>query len=295
LLVLPEGVETFKKVLTSAKDALDFKLDGLLARNATLSDETQRRILDDILNVMASAPQIPGAAAQVKRELIINRLAHRLKLRQETVWARFGELQKVHEQKERDRLQKEREQQERERNQKPVSGFVEVKSDTALPTTERPRGRKAGPAESAERQLIEILLADPVLVPVAATKLTPDEITHTGLRRILTELYLIHEAGAIPDLEQLRVRLEDRPDLFNAAAYTLYTVGQMMQDREKWLAQLLERFADMKAQAAAKRVKEQLANAADDEQAKELLRKLQNTQPPKRRPEGGDPASGSAA
>ncbi len=97
----------------------------------------------------------------MKRELIINRLAHRLKLRQETVWARFGELRKVHEQKEQEQLQKRREQQTR--NPKPVSGFVELRSDTAMPTTERPRGRKSGPAEAAERQLVEILLADPAL------------------------------------------------------------------------------------------------------------------------------------
>lgn len=272
LLVLPDGVETFKKVLTTAKDALDFKLDKLLERNGSLSDEANRRILDDVLNVMASAPQIPGAGAQVKRELIINRLAHRLRLRQETVWARFGELQKAHE-------QREREHQERERNQKPVSGFVELRPDAEMPSTERPRGRKAGPAEPFERQLVEILLADPALVPVAARKLTPAEITHTGLRRILTELYAILEAGVVPDLEQLRVRLEDRPDLFNAAAYNLQQVGQSMQNREEWLARLLIRFADMKAQAAAKSVKEQLA-AADEDQAVELFRKLQQTRRP---------------
>jgi DNA primase len=278
LLVLPDGVETFKKVLTSAKDALDFKLDKLLERDPTPSDSTNLRIIDDVVGAMASAPQIPGAAAQMKRELIINRLSHRLKLKQETVWARFGELRKVHEQKERERQQKEAEQQSR---QKP-SGFVELKPDAAMPTTERPRSsaKAAGPAAAAEKQLVELLLGDPALVPVAATKLTPDEITHSGLRRILTELYLIHEAGAVPDLEQLRVRLEDRPDLFDAAAYKLQPVGQLMQDREEWLARLLKRFADMKAEAAAKKVKEQLAGASED-QAAELLRKLQETQPPK--------------
>jgi len=280
LLVRPEGVETFKKVLTSAADALDFKLNRLLERNAAPSDDTQRRILDDVLGIMAAAPQIPGAAAQVKRELLINRLSHRLGLRQETVWARFSELRNVHEQREREREQQEH---ERERNSKPVSGFVEVKSDAAMPTTERPRGgAKAGPAAAAEKQLVELLLGDPALVSVAAAKLTVEEITHSGLRRILAELYTIHATGAVPDLEQLRVRLEDRPDLFDIAAYKLQPVGLYMQDREEWLARLLKRFADMKAQAAARSVKEQLAATTDEEQAVELLRKLQQTQPPKR-------------
>src|SRR3712207_5816551 len=38
LLVRPGGVDTFKEVLTTAKDALDFKLDKLLARDPDMSE-----------------------------------------------------------------------------------------------------------------------------------------------------------------------------------------------------------------------------------------------------------------
>jgi len=213
--------------------------------------------------------------------LIITRLHHRFGLKQETLWARFGELRKAHDQRERERQQKESEQQESDR--KPVSGFVELKSDAAMPTTERPRGTpKTGLAAAAERQLVELLLGDPALVPVAAAQLTVQEITHTGLQRILAELYAVHAAGAVADLEALRARLEDRPDLYEAAQ-KLQFIGQQMQDREEWLQRLLKRFAEMKAQAAARVVKEQLASASED-QAAELLRKLQQTrtQPPRR-------------
>ncbi len=280
LLVRPDGVETFKQVLTSAVDALDFKLNKLLDREPNPSIETRRRIADDILGVMASAPAVPGAAAQMKRELIITRLVRRLGGTEETVVRRFKELQKAHEHREAERQAKERDP--RGREPKASSGFVEVRPDAVLPTTERRRGQKAGLAEAAERQLVELLLADPALVPVAAAQLTPDEITHTGLRRILAELYSVHAAGSVPDLEALRVRLDDRPDLFDVAASKLHPVGQTMQDRDQWLARLLRRFAELKAQAAAKRVKEQLADATDDDTAVELLRKLQQTRPPKR-------------
>jgi DNA primase len=280
LLLKPEGVETFKKVLTSAIDALDFKLNRLLERNEAPSDETKRRIVRDILDVMAAAPPLPGAAMQAKQELIVTRLAHRFGLKQETVWAWFAELRKAHDQKERERLQKEREAGPG-RDGRPAPT---VRPDAVLPTTERPRtGAKAGPEAAAERQLVEMLLADPALVPVAAAQLTPEEITHTGLRRILAEVFAIQAAGAVPDLERLRVRLDDRPDLFDAAANTLYPVGQTMQNREQWLARLLKRFSELKAQATAKSVLEQLDSTDDDETAvEELLRKLQKTQPPKR-------------
>src|SRR5262249_20630266 len=156
-----------------------------------------RRIVDDVLGIMASAPSRPGQAAQMKQELIVTRLAHRFGLKQETVWARVGELRKAHEQREREYQQKEREQ-------KSLSGFVEWKSDAVMPTTERPRGAlKAGPAAAAEKQLVELLLGDPGLVPVAAVQLKAEEITHTGLQRILAELYATHAAGAVPDLEAL--------------------------------------------------------------------------------------------
>lgn len=278
LLVKPDGPETFQKVLTSATDALDFKLNKLVERDPTPSDDTKRRIVRDILGTMASAPAIPGAAAQVKRELIVTRLAHRFGIKQETVWAWFGELRKEFEQKEKERLAKEREQEARDaRGAKPVSGFVELPPEAALPTTERRRGQKAGPAEAAEKQLVELLLADPALVPVAANAVPADAITHTGLRRVLTELYAIQAAGAVPDIEALRVRLDDRPDLFDVAANKLQPVGQMMQDRPQWLARLLKRFVELRAEAAARTVREQLASATEDEAA-DLLRKLQQSQ-----------------
>ena len=226
LLLTPDGVETFKKVLTSAADALDFKLNKLFERDPTPNVEGERRIATDILGTMASAPPIPGAAAQMKRESIVNRLAHRLRWKQETVWARYGELRKEYEQRERERVQKEREQQPRDA--RPSA----PRADAVMPTNERARGApRHGPAEAAERQLVELLLADPALVPTASARLSPDEITHSGLRRILSELYSIHAAGQVPDLEALRTRLDDRPDLFDVAAYRLTPVGQAMQDR----------------------------------------------------------------
>lgn len=282
LLVRPDGVETFKKVLTSAPDALDFYFVSHLGHEGTPPVEKTRRILDQVLSVMAKSasrqdPKAYQGRVLVKQELLLTRLSSRLRISLATVRERFGEVINA----EHDRLAKEGEQ-ERERNSRPVSGFVELPSDAAMPTTERLRGgAKAGPAAAAEKQLVELLLGDPALVPVAAAKLTVEEITHTGLRRILAELYAIHATGTVPDLEQLRVRLEDRPDLFDTAAYKLQPVGSHMQDREEWLARLLKRFVDMKAQAAAKSVKEQLAVATDEQQAAELLRKLQQTQPPR--------------
>jgi DNA primase len=284
LLVRPEGVETFKKILTSAVDALDFKLNRLLERDGggsvggsaphtKLSVEGTRRVIDEVLGIMAAAPPLPSQAAQVKQELIITRLAHRLGVRQETVWARLGELRAERRKKEQQAIQKAVNTPAR-----PPSSDRGDESATGAPTDRI--DRKAGAAVAAERQLLEIVLADPGLVPKAAVAIAPEEVTHSGLRRMLTELYAAQTAGAVPDIDALRERLFDRPDLFESAQ-KLQFVGQHMQDRDQWLGKLLKRFAELKVEAEQRRYKEQLANASGDE-AIELLRRLQQTQDKKK-------------
>ena len=65
---------------TDAKDALDFRLDWLLEKNPAPNVETTRRIVDDMLGTLAIADPARSVQTQVKRELIVTRLAHRLGL-----------------------------------------------------------------------------------------------------------------------------------------------------------------------------------------------------------------------
>ena len=197
---------------------------------------------------------------QVKRELIVTRLAHRLGLRQETVWARLSELQK------------ERRLKQQETN------AARWSSPPRRGDTRRSRGDRAPvprpvPAAAAERQLVEILLADPGLVPKAAAAIAPDEVTHSGLRRLLSELYRSQAAGAVPDLDWLREQLIDRPDLFEWAMKHQF-VGQQMQEREQWLGRFLSRFAEMKVKARSGLYKELKCDHGPPSEV-ELLRKMQ--------------------
>jgi DNA primase len=170
-------------------------------------------------------------------------------------------------------LQRERRLSSREPSRLPVqpsaARTTEPDADAAAPAA------RSGPAAAAERQLLEILLADPGLVPRAAAAMAPDEVAHTGLRRLLAELYRSQAAGAVPDLDWLREQLMDRPDLFEAAQ-RLQFVGQQMQEREQWLGRLLVRFTEMKTAAEARSLKEKLA-ASNGEAAVDLLRQLQET------------------
>jgi DNA primase len=264
LLVRPGGIETFKQVLASATDALDFKLNKLVERGATASVEATRKAVDEVLGVMAAAPALPSKAAQVKQELMVTRVAHRMGLRQETVWARLGELKAARRATDLQAAQKSA--------VTAPPALVPAAGGTGTATAARPK-TKADPVLAAEHQLLELLLAHPGFVPQAAAAVSPDHLAHTGIRRIIADLYALHAAGVVPDLDALRERLADRPDLFDAAQKR-YFIGQHMQEPAEWLARLLRWFADSRAKAEARAVKEQLA-AADGDQAVELLRRLQ--------------------
>lgn len=250
-LLVSQGAEPFRKALNSAIDALDYKLNLLLhqAQGSTLGIKAA---VDEILALMASAPERSGQAGQVKRELIITRLAQRLGLRQETVWARYGELR--HEKKG-----------EAARNiPKPLA--------TGANST-KPPAQKTAPASPLERQLLELLLADPPLVMVAKKELKAEEIQHPGLRLLLENLYSLQEAGAYPDLDGLRL-LIDHPALI-AKAMELQEVGRAASDRPALLRKVLEEFERRAVLANKQQLQNRLHSAISDEAALDILRKLQ--------------------
>ncbi|CAN5340497.1 hypothetical protein BH11PLA2_BH11PLA2_37320 [soil metagenome] len=266
LLARDNGVEVFKHALETASDALDFKLNRLMASETNTVDGA-RRMLDSVLGMLALAPPVPNQATQMKRELIVTRLAHRLGIEVKTVKARLAELQ-------RDRKKYDREE---------PSSLTESSSDATIVVNTK----VATPSQAAdlpgktgvlERQLLQLLLAEPMLVPDASLRIQPREIGHSGLRRLLVELFALHESGSVADIDGLRIRLLDRPDLASAAM-SLCEVGRGIPDRPSYLTKIIDGFADARQVAAAKTVKDQLsAVGSDDPAAVELLRKLQQRQ-----------------
>jgi DNA primase len=262
LLAQPGGPDRFRAALAGAADALDFKLNQLLGdRESALTVDAARRMLDAVLGIMALAPPVPSSAAQLKQELILTRLAHRLGVELRLVRGRLRELQQE---------RRAKAARETERAQPVMTSVARVTAPAARPTP------AAGPAQALEKQLVQLVLADPGLVPAAMAAVRPDDVTHTGLRRMLVELYALHEGGAAADLDGLRVRLLDRPDLA-AAAMDLHDVGRTITDPQAWFDKVLAGFARQKADAERRAVKERLSGVGDDEAAAlDLLRQVQS-------------------
>ncbi len=246
-LLLAQGADAFRAVLNGAVDALEFKLNRVLAGEGSSGVEGRRRAVESVLSVIALAPTLPGQAGAVKMELLVNRIAHRLALKEETVWARLNELR-------------------RERG-----GATDPRPARAAEADDAERTAKARPEE---RHLLEALLAEPGLVPAAKAALRPEEIIHPGLRELLQGLYDQLDAGEPADLDSLRGRL-DNPRL-TEHALKLQATGLNMTDRTAALRDLLRTFEERRTRPGKQELQNRLQAPGDHAEALELLRQLTN-------------------
>jgi len=242
-LLVQQGAEPFRQVLQGAVDALDFKLNQVLSAESAATVEGQRRAVDAVLGIIALAPEMPDQAGAVKRELAVSRIARRLGLKEETLWGRLRQLRE-------------------ERH--PSRPAREPNAETA------PR---SGPAAPHEKQLLQLLLAEPALVPTASEAVKAEEIDHPGLRRLLGELYALHEIGEAPTLDELRTRIPH--PLLMEKALELQEIGRHTPDRAAALTQLLAEFRRRRAEPKRQEIQNRLQSACDHTEAVALLKRLQ--------------------
>jgi DNA primase len=242
-LLVAQGPEPLKEALANAVDALEFKLNHVLAGDGATTLEGQARAVDTVLGIVALAPEMPGQKGAVKQQLIVSRIARRLGLREETVWARLRELRA------------------RKRGPSRPGGDGEETEKRQAPTLAR------------ERQLLQVLLAEPGLVATAAAHIRAEEIAHPGLRQLLHGLYDLQARGEPPDLDRLRP-LIGNPALAQAAL-DLQEVGRMNTDRAAWLHGLLAEYRKHRLESTKQELQNQLQAVGDHTEAVELLRQLQ--------------------
>jgi len=241
-LLVQQGPEPLQSALTKAVNVLEFKLNRVWAREAQGGLEGQHRAVEAVLGILAIAPQ----TRTPKLELMVNRIAHRLGLKEETVWARFDEVR------------------------------------AARRGTDRPPPRNPEPepqeqsakAPIHERELLEVLLAEPGLVPVAQDEVAADDVEHPGLRLLLEGLYRLHAEGVAPSLDHLRARIE-RPRLLDKAL-ELQERGLAKGERQALLHEVLARFRQKRVRRTKQQLSSQLQSVDNHDAAVELLRKLQN-------------------
>jgi DNA primase len=245
-LLVQKGPEPFLAALTNAVDALEFKLDQVLTRESARGVEGRRRAVDAILGILALVPEAPGQEGAIKRDLMLSRVSQRFALQEETVRGRLQEL----------RAQR-------------VGDDRPVRVDS--PEKEKHRG----PAPKREVYLVQLLLAEPALVPVAAAEVSLDMITHPGLRQVIGELYALHAAGEPCTVNLLRLRIPNTE--LTDRMVEQQEIGWHIVERPLRLRQLLDEFQRIhRIDPEKQELQNRLHAAEDHDQALELLRRLQN-------------------
>jgi DNA primase len=190
-------------------------------------------------------PDLVGHTALLRRELMMNRIAQRLAVREETLWARLKDLQAS------------------------ARKRADLQPRPAAESTPR-----ATPAAAHEAELMQVLLAEPALVPVAMDDIRCDEVENGRVRQILDALYELQADGTTPDVDQLREVVDDA-DLISRACRAR-DIGRHHADRPGWLAKIIEEFRKRRAQPRIETIRNQLHAAGDDAEKLELLRQLQD-------------------
>lgn len=246
-LLVQQGPEPFVKAVEQSVDAFEFKLTQLWQREANKGLEGQRRAADEMLKTLASMPD----QKSVKLELMVNRIGHRLQIKEETVWTRLSELRA------------EREAREARRPEAP-----------RRPEASATAPRRTSKAPPHEVELLQLVLAEPTLVEKVKTELPSTELEHPGLRLTLEALYRLQDEGRCPDLDHLRPVLNNEALLEHL--FLLQDRGLLQHDRPAALAKVLARFHDRRDARRKLELKNQVLAAQDFTQQLEILRQIQN-------------------
>lgn len=244
-LLVAHGPAPFRQALEQSVDVFEYKLQRVWAREASQGLEGQRRASDQMLTILAATPQ----ERSVKLELMVNRIAHRLNLKEETLWKRLRELRER-------RANTRREDMER----------------TARPEHAAAEPERSAPAAPYERELLELLLADASLVARASAEVTLDELEHPGLRTILDGLYRLHAEGLPADLDHLHGCL-DNERLLDWALRS-HDQGLLQPDRPSAYAKVLGRFREKRDARRKQELKNQVLATSDHDEAIALLARL---------------------
>ncbi|MBI3822593.1 MAG: DNA primase [Planctomycetes bacterium] len=255
-LLVAKGPEPFRAALEGAVDVFEYKLQHAWAKHGARGVDGQRQAAEELLGILALTPN----ERSVKLALMVNRIAQRLLIKEDLIWARLKELRAKRAGSASDRTAP---------RETPHNPPAEAEAQAA------PAETKAGPAPLHERELLELLLAEPALVPRAAVEIAEDEMEHPGLRKVIEALYRLHASGQPADLDHLQ-GIIDNEKLWQSMR-DLAQKGLDYPDRPGVFQKVLERFRERKTLRRKLAIKNQMQDAAPAD-ALELLKKLRDHQ-----------------
>jgi DNA primase len=135
---------------------------------------------------------------------MVNRVAHRLGVKEQTIWSRLRELKR-----DRDKAKEAAESRANDRASERAAAEAETPRAEAPQPESPPIPESSGPAPEREKALLEVLLGKPELVARVEADGLVDKVSHPVIRRLLQALCGLHAEGKTPDLDHLRESVTD--------------------------------------------------------------------------------------
>lgn len=262
--LLRNGRDSFARLVDGAIEAWEHKLQWSIDRFGLDSIDARHRVLKEMLGVLAHVARpatSAGADWQVRENIVLGKLTHRLGLSEQVV---------------RDHLQT-----LRKKSTMPTNAAVLTtesrRPDNNLPPPTPPVTGLLAPRsrdDKAEFDLLAVVVICPQALPAVREAIRPDDLRNTSLRDLFQVCLELDGRGIEPSYENLTTRVEDL-ELKRTAAHVCEharVVNANQSLLQPTLRYLRQRHELHSAAASASGPHLPPATAVLDETSKELLR-----------------------
>lgn len=218
--VMEHGVEAFREFLAAAPDALDHKL-RCAARDLQDSGNSlhqTNRALEDILRLLAAAPtgEQQTGAGRLRVEQVLSRLSREFQVNEEQLRERMGEI---------------RQSGRSIRHEQRLAQAPEIKKRESL--------------SARDSELLQILIQNPTLVPIAREAFGVSDMESESARILYQTCLTLHQAGVLPDFDRLMTTMDDpqhKSLLVELDELATQKAEQTSDSAEARLDQLIQRY-----------------------------------------------------
>jgi DNA primase len=206
--LLKEGADAFRDLVAGAVDPLTFVLQRAAARFDFGAIEGSRRAAEWVLGILSRVPSSQRIGMDLKLAKTLDILAYRLGMPIESLRKRLREM--------------------RQSAARRPSRVNSASGDVAIPprteatgegsvSPSAPQPIRLRDLDPLDRELVQIVLSEPVLLSELVSRVTVSSLRDGSLRAILQACYDLYGEGQAPRADQIMLRLDD-PQVRSLAA-----------------------------------------------------------------------------
>lgn len=185
------GGEEFQKVADQAPEAWEFKLQREIQTKGASTVDARERVLTEMLTLLA---RVPGLAGTAREDLILGRLATRLRLTESSIRSHLK----------KSRLQEHSPRVVRDETANEEAASQERQQEERIDFYNRPLSKD----DKLESEFLECVLTQPVLMEQARQEIGVGDIQNPHLKSLAQLVYDVSELGEIPTFDRVMLETE---------------------------------------------------------------------------------------